>query len=207
MKRRPMHQNLMALWKELELAGPEPTRASEITHRLPPISKELDDHNQAYAESLIRQLYSGVAFIVRNAAPPNFKETMLEIARHYERHKPEGFYKMVDGTPNFHRIIDDEITKKYSLYAIKHSYYFYNWNINSDLEKHFKEGVYRFWRYVKLLAGNTFEAFEKNIPSDGQIDRLQIVKYPQGGVELREHVDPGITSGWCLADNSYENIA
>ena len=177
-----MHQNLLALWKELELAGPEPTRVSDIKIiDYADIVRQLDDHNQAYAENLIRQLYSGVAFIVRNAAPPNFKETMLEIARHYESDEPEGFYKMVDGTPNFHRIIDDEITKKYSLYAIKHSYYFYNWNIHSDLEKRFKEGVYRFWRYVKLLAGNTLEAFEKNIPSDGQIDRLQIVKYPQGG--------------------------
>ena len=32
--------------------------------------------------------------------------------------------------------------------------------------------------------------FENNIPSDGQIDRLQIVKYPAGGGELRDHVDP-----------------
>ena len=26
--------------------------------------------------------------------------------------------------------------------------------------------------------------------SDGQIDRLQIVRYPAGGGELRDHVDP-----------------
>ena len=32
--------------------------------------------------------------------------------------------------------------------------------------------------------------FEKNKPSDGQIDRLQIVNYPKGGGELRDHVDP-----------------
>ena len=31
--------------------------------------------------------------------------------------------------------------------------------------------------------------YEKNIPSDGQIDRLQIVNYPKGGGELRDHVD------------------
>ena len=32
--------------------------------------------------------------------------------------------------------------------------------------------------------------FENNIPSDGQIDRLQIVNYPKGGGELRDHIDP-----------------
>ena len=31
--------------------------------------------------------------------------------------------------------------------------------------------------------------FENNIPSDGQADRLQVVRYPAGG-QLRDHVDP-----------------
>ena len=97
---------------------------------------------------------------------------------------------MLDGTPNFHRIYDSEITKKYSLYAIKHSYFFYNWNIKTLLEKKLKQGVYRHWRYIKFLAGNRMYQYEKNIPSDGQIDRLQIVNYPRGGGELRDHVDP-----------------
>ena len=97
---------------------------------------------------------------------------------------------MLDRTPNFHRIIDKKITKKYSLYAIKHSYFLYNWNIKTKLEKNFKDGVYRHWRYVKLLAGNNKFKFEKNIPSQNQIDRLQIVNYPHGGGELRDHVDP-----------------
>ena len=45
---------------------------------------------------------------------------------------------MLNGTPNFHRVIDKKITKKYSLYAIKHSFYFYNWNIKTKLEKNLK---------------------------------------------------------------------
>ena len=28
------------------------------------------------------------------------------------------------------------------------------------------------------------------MPSNGQIDRLQIVRYPAGGGQLRDHVDP-----------------
>ena len=97
---------------------------------------------------------------------------------------------MFDGTPNFHRMIDNKITKKYSLYAIKHSFYFYNWNIKSKLEKKLKNGVYKHWRYIKFLAGNGMNKFENKIPSDGQVDRLQIVRYPAGGGQLRDHVDP-----------------
>ena len=97
---------------------------------------------------------------------------------------------MTDGTPNFHRIYDDKVTKNYSLYAIKHSYFFYNWNIKSELEKKLKDDVYYHWRYIKYLAGNKKTQYEKNIPSQLQIDRLQIVNYPHGGGELRDHVDP-----------------
>ena len=57
-------------------------------------------------------------------------------------------------------------------------------------KKNLKSGVYRHWRYVKFLAGNSKFQYEKNIPSQNQIDRLQIVNYPLGGGELRDHVDP-----------------
>ena len=129
------------------------------------------------------------AYILRNSATKGLKETVLDIANHYKKTRKTSFHKMKDGTPNFHRVIDKDITKKYSLFAIKHSFYFYNWNIKSKLEKKLKDGVYRHWRYVKSLAGNGKNQFEKNLPSDKQIDRLQIVRYPAGGGELRDHVD------------------
>ena len=130
------------------------------------------------------------AYILKNGAPKNFKKIVLDLVNYYKKNRKPSFHKMFDGTPNFHRAIDKKITKKYSLFAIKHSFYFYNWNIKSKLEKKLKDGVYKHWRYVKCLAGNSKYAYEKNIPSDGQIDRLQIVRYPSGGGELRAHVDP-----------------
>ena len=129
------------------------------------------------------------AYILRNSATKKLKKTILDLANHYKKTRKASFHKMLDHTPNFHRVIDKNITRKYSLFAIKHSFYFYNWNIKSKLEKNLKDGVYRHWRYVKSLAGNGKNQFEKNIPSDKQIDRLQIVRYPAGGGELRDHVD------------------
>ena len=80
-----------------------------------------------------------------------------------------------DGTPNFHRIIDKLL--KNIVFTQLSILIFYNWNIKSKLEKKFKDGVYRHWRYVKHLAGNSKFKFEK-YPSQFQIDRLQIVNYP-----------------------------
>ena len=112
------------------------------------------------------------------------KKVMLDLANHFKKNKKPNFYKMYDGVPNFHRAIDKVLTKKYSLYAIKHSFYFYNWNVKSKLEKDLKKGAYWHWRYIKFLAGNEKRKYENNIPSDGQIDRLQIVRYPSGGGQL-----------------------
>ena len=150
---------------------------------------KLNSKNQIVIKRLARKIYDGDAYILRNAAKKNLKKIILDLAKYYNKKKPS-FHKMLDGTPNFHRIIDKKITKKYSIYAIKHSYFFYNWNIKNKLEKKFKDGVYRHWRYVKLLAGNNKFKFENNIPSQNQIDRLQIVNYPLGGGELRDHIDP-----------------
>ena len=178
-------------WNKLESRLSPPTYVHKVSViNFEDLKKACKTKNDFYIKSLIKKMYSGNAFIIRNAAKKNLKQTIIKLAKQSDKkHKPS-FHKMLDGTPNFHRIYDKNITKKYSLYAIKHSYFFYNWNIKTKLEKELKDGVYRHWRYIKLLAGNSMYQYEKNIPSDGQIDRLQIVNYPKGGGELRDHVDP-----------------
>ena len=155
------------------------------------LKKAIDRKNENYLKEIIKNMYvKREAYILRNSATIKLKETILDLVNHYKKTRKTSFHKMLDRTPNFHRVIDKNIARKYSLFAIKHSFYFYNWNVKSKLEKKLKDGVYRHWRYIKSLAGNGKNQFEKNIPSDKQIDRLQIVRYPAGGGELRDHVDP-----------------
>ena len=179
-------------WKNLEKKYPPPKYVKKINILdFLKLKKAIDNKNEKYIKLLIRKMYiNNEAYILKKAANKNLKKTIIKLADNYKKNRRSTFYKMLDGVPNFHRIIDRNITKKYSLYAIKHSFYFYNWNIKSKLEKKLKDEVYKHWRYVKYLAGNKKNKFENNIPSDGQIDRLQIVKYPSGGGELRDHVDP-----------------
>ena len=185
-------QYIQNIWKVLENSLPAPKHVTKInTIEFKDLKNKVDEKKNHYIKNIITKMYKGEAFIVRNAAQKKLRDTVIELAKVYDKKKPS-FHKMLDGTPNFHRIYDKEITKKYSLYAIKHSYFFYNWNIKTKLEKKLKDGVYKHWRYVKFLAGNKKFQFEKNIPSQNQIDRLQIVNYPIGGGELRDHVDPRI---------------
>tara|TARA_B100000900_G_scaffold407262_1_gene419652 strand:+ start:663 stop:1541 length:879 start_codon:yes stop_codon:yes gene_type:complete len=185
-------KNLQTYWHSLEKKYPPPRFVKKITNLdFKDLKNAIDNKEEKYLKKIIKNMYvNREAYILKNAAPKNFKETILKLADFYKKKRKSTFKKMLDGSPNFHRIIDKSITKKYSLYAIKHSFYFYNWNIKSKLEKKLKDGAYRHWRYIKFLAGNKKKSFEKNIPSDGQIDRLQVVRYPAGGGQLRDHVDP-----------------
>ena len=185
------NQNINKYWNYLEQKYPAPKYVGQVKYmEFKDLKKATDNENENYLKKIIKNMYvKKEAYILRNSATKGLKETVLDIANHYKKTRKTSFHKMKDGTPNFHRVIDKDITKKYSLFAIKHSFYFYNWNVKSKLEKKLKDGAYRHWRYVKSLAGNGKNQFEKNLPSDKQIDRLQIVRYPAGGGELRDHVD------------------
>jgi hypothetical protein len=93
----------------------------------------------------------------------------------------------LEGVPNYHRVIDQELTKNYSFESIKHSFYFFPWN--SDAFKIF-ETTYPRWRVIKLLSGLQLNEFEHNTPKDGVIDRLQIAHYPAGSGHIETHSDP-----------------
>ena len=165
-----INQNIKKYWEYLEQKYDPPTFVKKVKIiNFNELKKAADNKNEKYLKKLISRMYlSNEAYIIRNAAPNKFKDTVLTLANHYKETKKSSFHKMLDGSPNFHRVIDKKITKKYSVFAIKHSFFFYNWNIKSKLEKKFKDGVYRHWRYIKFLSGNLKNQFEKNIPSDSK---------------------------------------
>ncbi len=178
-------------WNFLEETYPLPKYVKSVKElEFKDLKKAIDSKNEFYLKKIIKKMYvNKEAYILKKCAPKNLKNIMLNLVSLYKSNKKQSFHKMLDGVPNFHRAIDKKITKKYSLFAIKHSFYFYNWNIKNTLEKKLKEGAYWHWRYIKFLAGNSKKKYENNVPSDGQIDRLQIVRYPSGGGQLKEHVD------------------
>ena len=186
-----LEKKLDSYWKLLESKYNAPKYVGKVKDlKFSQLKKAVDSKNEKFLKNLIKKMYvNRQAFILKNCAKKNLKKIMIDLAHHYKKNRKPKFYKMYDGVPNFHRAIDKKITKKYSLYAIKHSFYFYNWNIKTKLEKALKDGAYWHWRYIKFLAGNKKKKYEFNIPSDGQIDRLQIVRYPSGGGQLRDHVD------------------
>ena len=91
---------------------------------------------------------------------------------------------MSNKCPNFWRRQDEKIAKKYSVSAIRDSYYFFRWNKkDSDIWKIFNST----WANIKLLGGLEKNSFVKNLPKDGVVDRVQIVKYPENTGYIEPH--------------------
>ena len=123
-------QKINKYWNYLEQNYPAPRYVGKVKDlKFEDLKKAIDQKSESYIKNIIRKMYvDKEAYILKKCAKKNLKKIMLDLANHYKITRKPSFHKMLDGVPNFHRSIDKKLTKKYSLYAIKHSFYFYNWN-------------------------------------------------------------------------------
>lgn len=184
--------NFANIWREQLSTKGLPRRITGITTLSYEQFKNLKDgFLEKEAKSLISELLDGKVLLVKEAFNQDFVDEIKNKVKEFWKNQPNTFYKMVEGCPDYHRIVTPEIAKNYSVGAVRHSTYFFPWN--NDPCK-FNERIYERWRYSKFLAGLDFKQYEANTPKDGSVDRIQIVCYPPkyGGVET--HTDPSINS-------------
>ena len=136
---------------------------------------------------MVESLYAGDAWLMRGAFHKEFCRKMVSDTISWTRSREPSFHKMLDGVPDFHRMIDQETGKKYAFPQCKHSAYFFRWN--SDPLGIWPE-VTRVWRVVKQAMGLSPVEYENNIPSTGPVDRIQVVRYPPSIGGLVTHQDP-----------------
>lgn len=173
------------LWKGWEGDFDRPTRATAI--RVLPWERVREEITSGHASDIIADLYAGELLILRGAFPAKFMREIRGKVIAWQVGRPSEFHKMVDGCPDFHRIIDHETGLKYAFRQCKHSTYFYRWNADPL-------GIYEFidarWRVLKVLMGLDSHEYERNRCSDGVVDRIQVVRYPPGAGYLEPHADP-----------------
>lgn len=136
---------------------------------------------------LVTSLHSGDAWIIQGMFAPEFMRDLKRRTVAWTRSREPSFHKMLEGSPDFHRIIDPEAGRKYSFACCKHSAYFYRWN--DDPLGIWPEITER-WRVIKTLMGLAPDEYERNTPKDGVVDRIQVVRYPPSIGFLEPHADP-----------------
>jgi hypothetical protein len=132
-------------------------------------------------------LYAGDVYVLKQAFPKEFLQDLAVRLHRYGKNTPSFFSKMFDNCPDYHQMITSEVTKKYAMRQIKHAYFFFHWN--RDPFNFFKP-INERWSILKFLGGYGLDEYEKNIPSDGIVDRIQFAQYPSGIGELELHSDP-----------------
>lgn len=139
-----------------------------------------------FPETFVSSIYRGDAWLLKGALSAQLCTHIRDATVAWTRARPSSFHKMLDGVPDFHRQIDIETGKAYSIRACKHSAYFFRWN--DDPLGVWPEITHR-WRVLKTAMGLRPTAFEKSKPSDGPTDRIQVVRYPPKIGYLEPHRD------------------
>ena len=137
---------------------------------------------------LVARLWAGDVIVLQRAFTPKFCWRTINEVRQWAADKPVSFHKLLDGVPDFHRIIDRSVSDAYSVTSLRHGYYFFRWNLS--LSPSTMAWITSRWRILKKLAGLNMTAYETNRSSDGVIDRLIFYHYPRGGGCLGTHIDP-----------------
>ena len=175
-------------WENCERKFPLPTRVNKIkVMDYKEFRKKVLDENVDFVKEITASLFSGDSYILKGAYPKEFMMDLRKKTFLHFKDKPSQFYKMLEGSPDFHRKIDYELGKKYAIKMCKHSYYFYPWNYDP---LSLFEPIYTRWRIIKKLMGLDPKAYENNTPKDGVIDRIQVVQYPSKIGFLEPHTDP-----------------
>lgn len=151
------------------------------------VKQKAEQQDPEFVKYIVNGLFSGDVFILQNAYEPEFFEDLKKRCFAWGKSVPQSFHKMLEDTPDFHRIIDAEVSKNYKVEHIRHTYYFYPWN--KDPLGIMKD-IYARWRILKLIGGYDADEYERNTPKDGVVDRVIIAQYPHGSGEIKTHSDP-----------------
>lgn len=175
-------------WEAMEATYPRPQRVRMLRYwDWGEFKRDIETASRDFIWTTVTQLYAGDVFIILKAFDPDWMREIKRRAFEYGQQSPSSFHKMLEGTPDFHRIIDLETGKKYSFNVCKHSCFFYPWN--NDPLGVFPE-VYTRWAVVKTLMGLSANEFVANTPKSGVVDRIQIAQYPSKIGFLEPHSDP-----------------
>ena len=151
--------------------------------------KKVYEDNKFYSEKLVKSLLNGDVYLLKNAFPKPFLDTLKNETINNWKSKKSEFHKIYEGCPNFYRNITEDLSGKYAFKQVKQTQYFFPWN--DDFFNLYKE-TYKRWRVLKYLSGFYRDVWEKDTPKDGIVDRIQIVKYPPNSGLLELHQDPYI---------------
>jgi len=179
-----MHSLAEQIWNK---QGSMPVRFRKLLEiRYEVVERAIKNEDVDIVSNLVECLAAGDFLVLKECFTKEESEAIKNTGRNLMAREASGFYKMIEGVPNFWRDITAAEEKKYSVPAIKKSMYFFPWNGEDRLFTL----VRRPWRIAKTLGGKHPTETESFTPKDGVIDRIQLVRYGAGSGYVAKHQDP-----------------
>ena len=180
------------LWDKYEDKDNLPTYVNNIkTYNYLDFEKKIYSNSEQFSKEIVQSLLSGDIILLKNTFDPDYLDELKNIFRKKFENSTSTFHKIYEECPNFYRNITPDLASKYSFHQVKKTYYLFPWNKKNEPDLfNFYEEIYKRWRLLKYLSGLQSNAWEKNTPKDGIIDRFQVVNYPAGSGEQELHQDP-----------------
>ena len=175
-------------WESVESAGPRPYFVRDIkTVRFDDFKRDVFRRDPKFVDSFVKSLYAGDAYILRDAFDPGSLRTLRDRVHAWGRQCPASSHRIIDGCPNYHEMMKDNVELPGRYCAVDHSHYFFRWNPDSlNLFRDVEEQ----WKVFKIAGGFDESIYKNNIPSTGLVDRIQIIHYPSGAGKITPHCDP-----------------
>ena len=86
-------ETLKNYWNKLESQSQPPKVVKKISiiefHK---IKNSINNKNEFFVKNLAKRMYSGEAFIVRNAAKKNLRKTIIDLAKYYDKKQKPSFF-------------------------------------------------------------------------------------------------------------------
>ena len=183
-----MENKFKTQWDNLELKSHPPKYFKKVLEiPFDELKNNAMEQNKTFVKKFTENIWAGHCYIIKNAFSKDWiEEVKIKVFEQW-KNEPSTFNKMLEGCPNYHRVIGPDIATQYSVDAIKHSYYYFPWNRDP---LNILGEIYKKWEVIKIVEGLAHDEFTKNTPIDGPVDRIQFCLYPSGAGKLGVHSDP-----------------
>ena len=114
------------IWGELEEKHKLPTRARDlISLDYKEFAQKIDEEEVSFANQITKSLIAGDIYILKNAFDKKFFDDLKMNCYSHFKDQPSSFHKMLEGCPDFHRLI---LKPEKNIVLKCATFYFYNWN-------------------------------------------------------------------------------
>ena len=145
--------------------------------------KNIKDENFVF--NSISNIVNGDVYILRSAASKEFCKKIIRTLDNYSKNNETMTHKILDGVKNGYFVSKNLSDSGYK--TNDRSFYFFSWNKDETM---LYEDIINLYKPLKILNGLKDDEITTNIPSDGVVERVHVIHYPNGGGQISKHVDP-----------------